>query len=269
VSATGPVGVVIASRDRRDSLLRTLGRLAELPERPPVVVVDNASADGTAAAVRARFPAVEVLVLAENRGIGARNLGATRLHTAAVAFSDDDSWWEPGALALAAERFRRFPRLGLLAAQVLVGERRALDPISAAMRGHGPPGLPGPAVDGFVACGAVVRRCAFEAAGGFCERFFIGGEEALLGLELRRLGWDLAYDHAVVAIHDPHRGERPDRDWRTLRNDLWTSWLRRPPAVAARDTGSLLREALSSPTSRRALGTALLGLPWALAHRRL
>lgn len=265
---SGDVGVVIATRDRRDSLLRTLGRLTELPERPAVVVVDNASADGSAAAIRARFPSVDVLALDVNRGIGARNLGAAHLRTPVIAFSDDDSWWEPGALALAADRFRHFPRLGLLAAQILVGPGRRLDPNSALMGGHAPPDLPGPRIDGFVACGAVVRRSAFEAAGGFCERFFIGGEEALLALELRRLGWDLAYDHSLVAVHEPHGGGRPGRDWRVRRNDLWTSWLRRPPGVALRDTGSLLRDAAHSPASRRALGTALLGLPWALANRR-
>jgi GT2 family glycosyltransferase len=114
-----------------------------------------------------------------------------------------------------------------------------------------------------------VRRSAFERAGGFCERFFIGGEEALLALELQRRGWDLAYDHSLIAVHEPHAGERPDRNWRIRRNDLWTSWLRRPSKVAAHDTAALLRDSLRSPTSRRALATALRGLPWALSHRRV
>ena len=45
------VPVVIVSRDRRERLLSTLARLAALPERPAVVVVDNGSRDGTADAV--------------------------------------------------------------------------------------------------------------------------------------------------------------------------------------------------------------------------
>ena len=53
------VTVVIATRNRRPELLRTLGRLHELPDRPPVIVVDNASADGSAAAVLDRYPAVQ------------------------------------------------------------------------------------------------------------------------------------------------------------------------------------------------------------------
>src|SRR5512135_2103047 len=43
-----PVTVVIATRNRAQELGHTLERLAGLPERPPVVVVDNSSRDGTA-----------------------------------------------------------------------------------------------------------------------------------------------------------------------------------------------------------------------------
>ncbi len=47
------IAVVVATRNRRNSLLRTLARLRELPERPGIVVVDNGSTDGTSAAARA------------------------------------------------------------------------------------------------------------------------------------------------------------------------------------------------------------------------
>src|SRR5437763_13452319 len=47
--------IVLATRDRRRRVLATLTRLEELAERPRVVVVDNASTDGTASAIRERF----------------------------------------------------------------------------------------------------------------------------------------------------------------------------------------------------------------------
>ena len=50
------VAVVVATYNRCSELLTTLGQLAGLPERPEVVVVDNASTDGTAAAVRRAYP---------------------------------------------------------------------------------------------------------------------------------------------------------------------------------------------------------------------
>jgi GT2 family glycosyltransferase len=262
------VGVVIATRDRREGLLATLARLLALPERPRIVVVDNASGDGTVAAVTERFPAIELLALDRNLGAAARNLGAELLATQYVAFSDDDSWWEPGALQRAGEHFERFPSLGLLAARILVGPERRLDPTSAQMRAAPAPGLPGPRIDGFLACGALVRRRAFLGAGGFCERYGVGAEERLLTIDMRAAGWELCYAEDVVACHVPDGGVRPGRPWRERRNDLWTSWLRMPAGRALTDTSMLAREGFRNRAARRALLAALPGLPWALRHRR-
>jgi GT2 family glycosyltransferase len=268
---TGPaeVGVVVASRDRRRSLLRTLAELRQLPEQPPIVVVDNGSRDGSAEAVTRDFPEVELLALGRNRGAFARTLGARRLRTPLVAFCDDDSWWQPGALVTAAGTFRRFPRLGLLAARILVGPERRLDPVSALMAaGPAAPGLPGPRVRGFLACGAVMRRAAFLAAGGFAERFLIGSEEELVAIDLRWAGWDLCYCERVVARHIPDRGDRGSRSQLSLRNALWTSWLRMPAAVALADTAALARLGGRDPSARRALLGGIRGIPWILRSRR-
>jgi N-acetylglucosaminyl-diphospho-decaprenol L-rhamnosyltransferase len=264
----GEVGVVVATRNRRGALLRTLGRLQALPERLPTVVVDNASDDGTAEAVADAFPAVEVVALRDNRGAAARNVGVERLDTAVVAFSDDDSWWEPGSLARAVGAFAHCGSLGLLAGRILVGEERRLDPTSAQMRGAPVPGLPGPRIDGFVACGAVVRRDAFLEAGGFCERLGVGGEERLLAIDIRAAGWELCYADDLVAVHVPDGHPRPGRPWRNRRNDLWTSWLRAPARQALRETLGVAGEAIADPDARRALLAALPGLPWALRRRR-
>ena len=67
------VTVVVATRNRRGELLRTLGMLTRLPERPPVIVVDNGSADGSAEAAAQSFPGVEIVALARNAGTAARN----------------------------------------------------------------------------------------------------------------------------------------------------------------------------------------------------
>ena len=42
--------VVLITRNRRGELLRTLDRMTSLPERPPIIVVDNASSDRSAEA---------------------------------------------------------------------------------------------------------------------------------------------------------------------------------------------------------------------------
>ena len=150
-----------------------------------------------------------------------------------MAFSDDDSWWRPGALARAVALLEAHPRLALVAARVLVGPEEVTDPTCLQMqRGPIPPDadLPGPPVVGFLACGAVVRRSAFLAVGGFEPRYGIGGEEELLAIDLAAAGWGLIYAGDVVAHHHPARGDgRPGRRRAQVRNALWTAWLRRPP----------------------------------------
>jgi len=180
------VTVVVISRDRRDDLLRSLPR-----HEAPVVLVDNGSTDGTAAAVRARLPGVRVIELARNAGAVARNLGVEAAETPYVAFADDDSWWAPGALARAADILTGHPRVGLLAGRVLVGDEERLDPVSAAMAaaplGAHPEGA-GPDVFGFLACGAIVRREAFLQVGGFDPVVHFPGEEERVALDLIEAG---------------------------------------------------------------------------------
>jgi GT2 family glycosyltransferase len=274
IASPGPrVGVAIATRDRRADLERTLERLRALPERPPVVVADNGSADGTPAAVRAAFPEVEVVELGTNLGAAARNAAARRLDTPYVAFSDDDSWWAPGALARAAGVLDAEPRLALLAARILVGPEERLDPVCGRMERSPLPGRgagAGRAVLGFVACGAVVRRAAFLAVGGFERRYGVGGEESPLALELAAAGWELAYVPAVVAHHHPAGGGlRPGRRAAMLRNEIWATWLRRPAPAAARRTAGLLARSGPRPHTAAGLAQAVRGAGWVARERRV
>jgi ADP-heptose:LPS heptosyltransferase/GT2 family glycosyltransferase len=270
-AADAEVGVGVVTRNRRDSLLLTLERLTALGGRHPLCVVDNASDDGTPRAVRAHYPQVRLVELTENRGGAARNVAVEALGTPLVAFSDDDSWWEEGALERAARAFGEHPRLGLLAARIRVGSEGRLDPTCREMS-HSPLAaeqpLPGPPVLGFVACGAVVRASAFRAAGGFQARLGIHGEEQLLALDLAARGWGLAYVDEVVAHHHPAGGNRAGSEGTAMRNDFLSLWLRRPLARAAAGSARLLW-AMARRGDVGAIAAALKGLPWALARRRV
>jgi GT2 family glycosyltransferase len=268
--ADPPVGVVIATRDRRASLLRTLGRLEGLPEQPPVVVVDNASSDHTAEAVGADHPAVEVVRLPANAGASARTLGARLLRTPLIAFSDDDSWWAPGALARASALFAAHPRLGLLAARILVGPGERLDPTCAEMaRSPLPldPDAPGTPVLGFLACGAIVRRSAFLEVRGFQGRH-VGGEEHLVALDLAAAGWALSYVEDVVAHHHPPGTPHRDRRRRELESAYVSTWLRRRTGRALAHTFSLLRQRDTRRDRWSAFGSALGQAPSLIRDRR-
>jgi GT2 family glycosyltransferase len=267
------VSVVIATRDRLGRLRETLAYLRALPESPCVTLADNASSDGTIEFVRREHPEVRLIALARNLGAAARTIGVEATGSPYVAFSDDDSWWAPGSLALAADRLDAHPRLALLAARVLVGPEQVRDSICGEMATSRLPrcaDLPGPAVLGFLACGAVVRRSAFLEVGGFEARFGVGGEEELLALDLASAGWGLAYCDDVVAHHHPGTtGPRPGRRRVQYRNALWSAWLRRPLRSALRQTIRILAHGLLDPVPRAAFSDAFVGLPWILRHRRI
>ena len=235
------------------------------------LLVDNASTDGSADAADAL--GVEVIRLPRNLGGAARNVGMRAVDAPYVAFCDDDSWWSPGALGRAADMLDRHPRLAVVNGHILVGTDRRVDPVCEAMARNGLPavdGQPGHPLLSFVACAVVVRRTAVLEVGGFSERFGVGGEEELLGLDLAAAGWQMSYVPSLVAHHDPPSNDgRPQRRERSLRNALWVAWLRRPPRAAIARTMLLLRRCPRDRYSARATVRALGGLPWVLRERRV
>jgi len=265
--------VVIATHNRAADLSRTLDELAALPERPPIIVVDNASTDGTAQRVANRFPTVRVLRMPRNLGAVARNHGVRAAKTPYVAFSDDDSWWAPGALAEAERILDEAPRLAVIAARTLVGPRREIDPVNLLMWRSPLPqcdAVPeGRPVLGFLACSAVVRRSAFLSVGGFAQFIKVGGEEKLLAYDLAAADWQLIYAHALVAHHHPSPARDPAaRRVLELRNDLLIDWLRRPWKRALRSSLRIAQAAVREPTARKAAISAAAHLPFLLTQRR-
>ncbi len=267
------MGVVVITYRRRAEALAAVERLSRLPEQPRIVLVDNGSGDGTAEAVADGFPAVDVVALDENRGAVARNIGVERLDTPYVAFCDDDTWWEPGSLARAADVLDACPGLAVVNARIVTGPDAHDDPIVAELRDSpvpGPDWLPGPALGSFLAGASVVRREAFREVGGFSSRLWLGGEEELLATDLLTAGWEICYLEDLVVHHDASPRRDPVQRRRNgLRNTLWFIWLRRPALPAVRRTVFLARTVPRDRTSVLAVGDAIRGLPWVLVHRRV
>jgi GT2 family glycosyltransferase len=258
--------------ERRAEALNAVARLRALPERPPVVVIDNGSWDGTAAAIRALFPEVDVVALGENRGGAGRNVGVQRLRTPYVAFCDDDTWWEPGSLSAAADVLDAYPKIGVVNARIVVEPGGADDPIVPELRDSPvsrPDWMPGPALGSFLAGASVVRRSAFLEVGGFSTRLWLGGEEELLATDLVSAGWEICYledlvvHHAASVVRDARLRRRVG-----LRNTLWFTWLRRPVPAALRRTAFLARSVPRDRTSALGAWDALRGVPWLVRQRR-
>jgi N-acetylglucosaminyl-diphospho-decaprenol L-rhamnosyltransferase len=101
MAATAPVSVVVVSYNTREKLAQCLRCIETSHE---VIVVDNASVDGSPEMVAAEFPHVHLVANEENRGFGAaNNQGAAIASGEWILYLNSDCYASPGAIAGLAE----------------------------------------------------------------------------------------------------------------------------------------------------------------------
>ncbi len=238
------VAAVVVSYGSREDLPGCLDALLASAPRPRVVVVDNASADGSAELVRKRYgEAVTLVALEENTGFtGGCNRGLAEAGDAdVVAFLNPDVRVDPDCLATAARCLGETGAAGV-APLLLRPDRRTVDSAGQCLRrwilevedrGYGRPLAPAlleprPVL---AACGAlaVFRREALEAvrlpSGVWDEALFCFWEDLELGWRLWNAGFTVRSCPEAVAVHGRGAGAAPGKG--PLR------W-RRPPALEAR-----------------------------------
>jgi len=181
------ISIILATHNRRAVVIRTLEqlRLLELTRRDfEVIVVDNASTDGTFDAIQ---PMADVVIpLRRNEGSCAKSHGVDRARGRFIVFLDDDSYPHQGSLERMIEHFEAEPRLG-----------------AAGFTIHLPSGQQECAAlpDVFVGCGVGFRADALRAVGGLDRTFFMQAEEYDLSFRLAAAGChvrvfdDLHVDH--------------------------------------------------------------------------
>jgi hypothetical protein len=203
--------------------------------------------------------------LPSNVGAAARNLGMAVAGTPYVAFSDDDSWWAPGAFSTAEAVLDAHPKVGLSAAKTLVGARGRADPVtelmSASPLGRAA-GLPGPEVLGLLACSAIVRKQAYLQAGGFSPLLHFGAKENCPPASPR--GWKLCYIEEIQAHHHPSAVRATSNRRRNLeeRNNPLIAWMR-PIRDCFGAAWALLRHTVRDPRAAPAVAGAPGRMPCA------
>jgi GT2 family glycosyltransferase len=218
--------VVVVSYNTCADLLCCLSALETNVTVPvEIVVVDNASSDGSAAAVRAAFPDARVLENEQNVGFSrANNRGVRETSAAYVLILNSDAELRPGCLETLCALLDRRAELGAVGPRTLgadgsiqlsfgpaltpLAERRqrrlvkgvrARSPAALreverlASREHEP--------DWLSASCLLARRAALEAVGGFDEGFFLYEEDVDLCLRLRRAGWRLLFTPSAEVVH--------------------------------------------------------------------
>ncbi len=235
------VTVIIVNHNSGAHLDRCLQALAAQTVRPhQVVLVDNASHDGSADQAERAYPWLGVIRNPENRGFAAANNLAVA-HSAAtewLALLNPDAFPAPDWLAALRQATQDEPRYALFGCRLLdAADPERLDGVGdgyhasglAWRRGHGEPAagryLPMGEIFAPCAAAALYRRAAFLEAGGFDERFFCYMEDVDLGFRLRLLGYRCGYAPAAI-VHHVGSGTTGARSPFTVyhghRNLVWT-----------------------------------------------
>jgi GT2 family glycosyltransferase len=267
-----------------------------------VVVVDNASTDGTASLLASDFPHASVITLARNTGFaGGVAAALDSIHTPYVALLNNDAaadpcWLERSVAALRAEagvaavtaklllwESGRINNAGVVLTRDGYGADRGLD------QPDGPPYDAAVEVFGFSGGAAVLRTDAVRAAGGVPARFFLYYEDTDLAWRLRLGGRRIRYQPDAVVRH--RHAATSNRDspmfaYYNERNRLLMLLRCAPASFALRQvlrfcvtSASLaMRRAIRQqlpdvPVFRlrlrlRVLAGVVRSLPWALQERR-
>ena len=209
------VSISLVNTNSRELLLACLDSLRGVEAE--VVVLDNASEDGSAAAVRERYPEVRVIEQRHRAGFGANHNTVIRATTGRYVYVlNEDTTSADWGLARMVAHLDANPRVAALAPRLEYPDGRLQNsawrfpsPAAAALglltlsrlgivqSGGGATRD----VDWAMAAALLLRRSALDEVGLFDEEFFIYSEETDLCLRLRRAGWRTEYFPAVTVVH--------------------------------------------------------------------
>lgn len=224
------LSVIIVSYNTREITLECLralfGELGSTPDlNAEVWVVDNASHDGSVAAIAREFPEVRVIANRENRGFGAANNQAMREASGDYfLLLNSDAFVHPGAVATLISELEKHPQIAVIGPRLLnrdgslqpscwrfpsprqawlenLGLVRWFSHTSQWGDYHRWPHDARLEVDYVSGACFLVRREAWQNSGGFDEAFPLYAEETDWQKRLRDTGWTIAFTPEAVVTH--------------------------------------------------------------------
>jgi GT2 family glycosyltransferase len=231
--------VVIVTHGNREAVRRGLPELVDqLGSDDELIVVDNASSDGTQDAVRELAPAAVVIEAGSNLGFaGGSNRGAQAATRPLLVFLNPDAAPLEGFREAIERPFvegRGWSAWqGLVTAKggaVINTSGGVVHFTGIAWAGGADPSARS-GEPGFVsgACLAIPRTL-FDRLGGFAEEYFLYHEDVDLSLRVRLDGGTLGVEDAARVDHDYEFAKGPVK-WRRLERNRWATIVRTYPAI--------------------------------------
>jgi GT2 family glycosyltransferase len=221
-----PVSIVAVSWNNKKDMQELLDSLVGQTYCDlEIIVVDNASTDGTLQAVK-KYPNVKVVALKKNYGLHAAfNYGVTKASGTIIVGTDQDCIIKDrNAVAKVAEAFAQNPKLGTLAFRVISqfsGEDMWDNPQHLKL---GEPER-GFFSLGFNGAGFAVPKKVLAQIGGYDEQFFIYHGEIDLTLRAVDVGYQSRYFPNVTVYHKAVGHKQSEWYYRkTRRNYEWFLW---------------------------------------------
>ena len=248
--------VVVTSRNRRDELRQCLQSVAAQSARPEVLVVDDASEDGTADMIAREFAGVRVVRHDRPRGyIVGRNEAANLASGDVIVSLDDDAVFSSPDIVRDVLLAFDDPRIAAVAIPYIDVNRDSIVRQSAPDREHVY------VTAAFIGTAHAVRRDVFLNQGGYREALFHQGEESDLCIRLLDAGYmvRLGVSEAI------HHFESPRRDFRRMdhfgpRNAILFEWQNAPAAELVTQLPKTIAGLVAHTWRPARLGVRLAGI---------
>lgn len=209
---TATIGIV--TFNRREAVLRALRSCAgQDPPPHEIVVVDNASEDGTGLAIRESFPDVRYIRLPHNVGCpAARNVVYANSAGEIVVSVDDDGALGEGAIRRVIDAFASDPNIAIVA-------MRQCFPDEAESKTYGEEPLAD--VGSFSGGVSAIRTSVLDSVGGYPDDYFLFAEESHLALRVLDRGYRIVSEPRAIMWH-PREGSSAStrNDFYRFRNSL-------------------------------------------------
>lgn len=222
------LSIVIVNFNTAPVLAKCLENLKQIDPGWEIILVDNASTDGSADLVKNHFPTVELLELTENKGLAAGyNLGLAKASGEFILFLGSDAFPEKEAILGLLDYLAKHSEVGIATCQLVL---RSGQPDLDAHRGFPTPWVafthfshldelfPGSKLfDGYflgfknlnepqeidlcLSHFMLVRRSVFASVGKFDEDFFVYGEDVDFCYRVKQKGWQIMYLPQWRALH--------------------------------------------------------------------
>ena len=194
------VTVNILSFNRKEELRNTLTKVYEQDYKNiEIIVVDNASSDGSAEMVKSEFPEVQLIKLEKNIGIAGWNEGFKVAKGEYVLVLDDDAYPKPSAIWNALVEIQKDNNNAVVALKIFDQKKNKIITENLSS---------GIALT-FIGCGALFLKKALKVTGYFCEKLFLYEHEIEISMNFYERGYKLIYSPSSIIIHSNSLLNRP------------------------------------------------------------